>query len=89
VNVTGSRNILLACQATGVKALVYTSSMGVTYDGKAIDGLTEETAKIPSKGYDAYHHTKAVAEKFLLEANDEEGLKTVALRCCGMIGFVF
>lgn len=86
VNEQGSRNILSMCQKSGVKALIYTSSTGVSWTGKSLEGVTEETAKIPEKGYDAYHHTKAIAEQFIIAANDRNGLKTVALRCCGMIG---
>ncbi|KAL2066028.1 hypothetical protein VTL71DRAFT_2099 [Oculimacula yallundae] len=86
VNDEGTRMILSACIKFGVPALVYTSSTGVTWSGAVLNGVTEESAKIPDQGFDAYHHTKAVAERIVLAANDPKGLKTVALRCCGMIG---
>lgn len=78
--------VMSACVKNNVQALVYSSSTGVTWTGGVLDGVTEETAKVPKNGFDAYHHTKAVAEHAVLAANDGNGLKTVALRMCGMLG---
>ncbi|TFY80427.1 hypothetical protein EWM64_g3586 [Hericium alpestre] len=85
VNVAGTKTLLKACEQSSVHKLIYTSSTGVVWTGADLHGVSESQAPIPQKGYDAYHHTKAVAENLILSANGD-GLRTVALRPCGMIG---
>ncbi len=41
VNVTGTQNVIAACLATGVKALVYTSSASVVWEGMGQEGPDE------------------------------------------------
>jgi sterol-4alpha-carboxylate 3-dehydrogenase (decarboxylating) len=86
VNDEGTGIVLSACRAAGVKNLVYTSSVGVVWTGKDIDGLNEDQAEIPLKGYDAYHHTKALGERRVLAENNVNGMHTVVLRPCGLLG---
>ena len=43
VNVEGTRNIIKACEDAGVKALVYTSSASVIYDGGDLVNADEKT----------------------------------------------
>ncbi|KDQ59778.1 hypothetical protein JAAARDRAFT_126566 [Jaapia argillacea MUCL 33604] len=85
VNVQGTRVLLDAAIANKVTKFVYTSSTGVTYTADPLEGA-DETLPIPTKGFDAYHSTKAKAEIMVLAANNLEGLRTVAIRPCGMIG---
>ncbi|KAJ7693908.1 hypothetical protein B0H17DRAFT_482500 [Mycena rosella] len=86
VNETGTRNVINACRAAGVKKLIYTSSTGVVWTGAEFNGVTEDHVPFPSKGYDAYHHTKGLGERLILSAEGRDGMQTVILRPCGMTG---
>ena len=85
VNVGGTECVVRACQAAGVMRLVYTSSIAVApipiHDA-------DETA--PYVGTDPlpdlYSQTKRDAEKLVLAANDEDGLRTAAVRPGGVWG---
>ena len=85
VNVGGTECVIRACQATGVKRLIYTSSIAVApipiHDA-------DETA--PYVGTDPlpdlYSQTKRDAEKLVLAANDNDGLRTAAVRPGGVWG---
>jgi 2-alkyl-3-oxoalkanoate reductase len=77
-NVTGTRNVIAACRACGVRRLVYTSSPSVVFDGHDMEGV-DESVPYP-RHYDApYPATKAEAERLVRAANDAT-LATVALR---------
>jgi 2-alkyl-3-oxoalkanoate reductase len=77
-NVTGTRNVIAACRACGVRRLVYTSSPSVVFDGRDMEGV-DESVPYP-RHYDApYPATKAEAEQLVRAANDA-ALATVALR---------
>lgn len=79
VNVGGTRAILAACQAAGVKRLVYTSSPSVIASGGDLRGVNEDHP-YPDH-YDAhYPATKAIAEQEVLAAHNSAGLRTIALR---------
>ncbi|KAJ7739907.1 hypothetical protein B0H16DRAFT_1324739, partial [Mycena metata] len=86
VNETGTWNVISACRAVGVKKLIYTSSTGVVWTGAEFNGINEDQVTLPDKGYDAYHHTKALGERLILSAEGQDGMQTVILRPCGMIG---
>ena len=77
-NVTGTENVLKACQKHGVKKLVYTSTPSVVHSGSSIEGADES---IPYATHFSTHYpkTKAIAEKMVLAANSNT-LSTVALR---------
>ncbi|KAJ7223928.1 hypothetical protein C8J57DRAFT_1390971 [Mycena rebaudengoi] len=83
---TGTQNVIVACHKSGVQKLIYTSSTGVVWTGADFNGVTENQVTTPSKGYDAYHHTKALGERLVNSAEGENGLHTVILRPCGMTG---
>lgn len=79
VNVVGTRNVIKACQVTGVRNLVFTSSPSVIHDGNDLRGV-DESYPYP-KHFDAFYpQTKAQAEQEILAANDGETLRTVSLR---------
>lgn len=87
VNVDGTKAVIEACKVNGVKYLVYTSSAGVTYTGGDIIDVDERLPVVDaSNAYDTYNLTKAEAEKLVLAANGEDGLKTVAIRPSGIFG---
>ena len=77
-NVDGTRYVIEACRAQGVRKLVFTSSPSVIYGGGDIEGL-DESIPYPSRYNADYPRTKAEAERALLAANGPE-LATVALR---------
>lgn len=86
VNVTGTRNIIDTSKKCGVKALVYTSSAGVIFNGQDIHNA-DETWPIPEVPMDAYNETKAIAEDMVLKANDPDNdFLTIALRPAGIFG---
>ncbi|KAH8808829.1 C-3 sterol dehydrogenase [Xylogone sp. PMI_703] len=86
VNETGTTTVLNACRNASVGKLVYTSSTGVVWTGADIVGKNEEQLSYPPKGYDAYHHTKAIAERLVLAESNKKRIQTAVLRPCGMIG---
>ena len=84
-NVAGTQNVVAACRANNVGRLIHTSSIDVCFDG------TENTEMDQSTPYastftSVYSETKIEAEKVVLDANDQDGLRTVALRPSGIYG---
>jgi 2-alkyl-3-oxoalkanoate reductase len=77
-NVSGTENVVAACQALKVGRLVYTGSPSVVFDGYDVEG-GDESLPYPASYEAHYPHTKAVAEQIVLEANSAE-LATVSLR---------
>ena len=77
-NVTGTENIIHACNVNNIKWLIYTSSASVVFDGKSIEG-SNESLPYPSRPLSYYTATKAIAEQLILKANSSS-LKTLALR---------
>lgn len=78
-NVDGTRRVIEACRAAGVRRLVYTSTPSVAFSGQAQDGVTEAQAPYPERYESPYAETKAIAERMALAANDAT-LAVVALR---------
>ncbi|KIW03192.1 uncharacterized protein PV09_05418 [Verruconis gallopava] len=79
VNVGGTKNVLEAARAVGVRYFIYTSSVTVLVDDLSVDhpNMTEDLptghATLP------YGRTKGIAEKMVLDANRDD-FKTCALR---------
>ncbi len=78
-NVEGTRNVLRACQAAGVKRMVYTSTPSVVFTGEAFEGANE-ALPYGRNWLCHYAETKAVAEAEVLAADGVGGLRTCALR---------
>ncbi len=77
-NILGTRNILEAARAAGVRRLVHVSSESVTLtNADRID--EDETKPFPKRFLDHYSRTKAQAEQEVLSANND-GIETVAVR---------
>jgi nucleoside-diphosphate-sugar epimerase len=77
-NVVGTENVVTACRAGGIARLVFTSTPSVVFDGKDQEGI-DESAPYPEHYHAFYPQTKAIAERLVLQANDNR-LATVALR---------
>ncbi|MFA6498873.1 MAG: NAD-dependent epimerase/dehydratase family protein [Desulfurivibrionaceae bacterium] len=77
-NVVGTQNVLAACQANNITALVYASTPGVVYQKDDLCGVNERTP-YARKFLCDYVRSKALAEQMVLEANSGT-LKTIALR---------
>ena len=77
-NVTGTKNIIDACQVHSIQKLIYTSSPSIVFAGEDEENINELTP-YPEHYLTAYQKTKALAEQMVLDANNET-LATVALR---------
>ncbi|GAS97378.1 3-beta hydroxysteroid dehydrogenase/isomerase [Mycolicibacterium canariasense] len=85
VNVEGTKNLVHAGQAAGVRRFVYTASNSVVMGGQDIaDG--DETLPYTNRFNDLYTETKVVAEKFVLTENGERGMLTCSIRPSGIWG---
>jgi nucleoside-diphosphate-sugar epimerase len=84
VNVDGTRNIIRACRRANVKHLVFTSSLDAIFGGKPLVNI-DETIPYPEKHPNSYCTSKYLAEKLVLEENDDL-LKTCALRPSDIYG---
>lgn len=80
VNYTGTLNVIDACKAHGVKKIVMSSSPSTRFDGKDVDGLTEEQMPtLPQARYlQEYAKTKAMGEVAMRKACCDD-LMTVAV----------
>ncbi|MBL9038380.1 MAG: NAD-dependent epimerase/dehydratase family protein [Archangium sp.] len=78
INVTGTENVIAACKAVGVRALVYTSSPSVVHDHAPIEG-GNESLPYASRFLAHYPRTKAIAEQRVRAAGDD-ALRTISLR---------
>ena len=78
-NVLGTQNVISACRKRGVPKLVYTSTPSVVFDGHPHEGC-DESLPYASHYESHYSETKAMAERMVREANDEDELLTVSLR---------
>ena len=85
VNVTGTQNVIDSCARTGVKRLIYTSSVDVCFEGKPLPDMNE-ALPYARRFKSVYAQTKAAAEKLVLEANGASGLRTCAIRPDGIYG---
>lgn len=77
-NVVGTQNVVEACQAEGIRRLVYTSTPSVVFNGQPIRGGGSEMP-YGRNWLCHYAHTKAIAEEAALGANSDD-LRVVALR---------
>jgi 2-alkyl-3-oxoalkanoate reductase len=78
-NTTGTLNVLAACRRNGVERLIHTSSPSVVFDGSDQEGV-DESAPYPEEFHAHYPHTKAMAEKAVVESARAGAVRAVALR---------
>jgi nucleoside-diphosphate-sugar epimerase len=78
VNVGGTRSVVAACRAAGVRRLVHVSSPSVAHAGRSLVGVDAARAD-PSTARGSYARTKAEAELEALAA-DGDDLAVLAVR---------
>ena len=78
VNITGTENIIKACNQNNIKHLIYTSTPSVVFNRTDICN-GNESLPYPSKFLCHYAETKAKAEELILNATDNN-MSTTALR---------
>ncbi len=78
VNVDGTRAVLEAARAAGVRKVVHVSTEAVYLDGSPIVGVTESRA-LPERPLPGYPASKGAAERLVLQANSRS-LATVIVR---------
>lgn len=88
VNIEGTDAVVRACREAGVRKLVFTSSMTVVYEPSTPYKNVDERLPIieTEEKVATYAGSKAAAEKIVLAANGQDGLKTCSLRIGGIIG---
>jgi nucleoside-diphosphate-sugar epimerase len=84
VNYQGTQHVIEACKSSQVKGLVYTSSLDVLHDGKALVDVNEDTP-YPERHSTSYCESKYLGEKSVLAANGAS-LKTCSLRPADIYG---
>lgn len=84
VNVQGTKNLIKVAKDLKVKALVYTSSAGVIFNGQDVHNANESWP-YPEVHMDGYNETKAIAETAVMESNSSS-FYTVCLRPAGIFG---
>lgn len=67
-NVKGAANVIAACKALKINKLVYTSTPSVTFAGQDESGI-DESIPYATSFLNYYAHSKAIAEKMMLDAN--------------------
>lgn len=66
-NIVGAQNVLDACRDNGVRRLIYTSSASVTFNCQPQKGV-DESLPYPNRWLAHYPHSKAIAEKMILDS---------------------
>lgn len=79
ITTLGTKNMLAAARAAGVKRFVHVSTEAVLADGEPIV-RADETRPIPAKALGAYPLTKGLAEQAVLAANVVGTFETVVVR---------
>ena len=83
VNVGGTKNVIRVAQDHGVRRLVHTSSIVASF---CTDAAGRDESAPYSRSRDLYTATKIAAERAVLAADGQRGLRTCALRPGGIYG---
>ena len=78
-NVEGTQHIIKGMKKAGIDVLVYTSSPSVVFGKESLSGVDESTP-IPDKHYCTYAETKALAEKLVIKACEQNEVRGCCLR---------
>lgn len=85
VNFEGTKNVVAACKKTGVKNLVYVSSVDAIRVDDSMDVITETNDFNPDLLEGTYAKTKAAATRYVLDSADES-LKVCVVHPSACIG---
>jgi len=77
-NVTGTKNVIEACNNHNISKLVYTSSPSVVFNGMDMGGV-DESIPYSDCFHAHYPKTKAIAEQLVINASSDK-LRTIILR---------
>ena len=77
-NVTGTENVIEACNIHNISKLVYTSSPSVIFNGMDMEGV-DESVPYSDRFHAHYPKTKAIAEQLVINASSDK-LRTIILR---------
>ena len=83
-NIEGTRNVIAAAQAAGVRRFVHTSS--VSAYGQQEETLTETSPRIGRESWINYERTKAIAEELVLEADAKGQIEANVLNPAHILG---
>lgn len=88
INTKGTENVIKACQACGVKRLIYTSSASLVLSKNhyEIINQADESHPLPSNPVNSYIASKQAAERLVRAANGKNGFATCAMRPSGLFG---
>lgn len=86
INVNGTKNVVKACHACGVKRLVYMGSVDTYIPLPDNQKMTEIYKYEPDRLEGAYAKTKAEATQFVLDENGRDGLETVVCQPSACMG---
>lgn len=78
-NFEGTLHVIEACRENAVKKLIFTSSPSVVFGVSDLENV-DESVPYPASYLCHYPETKAQAEQLVIQANEIDGLSTVALR---------
>jgi nucleoside-diphosphate-sugar epimerase len=84
VNVGGTKNVITACKAQNVKALVFTSSLDSIFSGKSLVNI-DETIPYPATHSNSYCASKYQSEQLIMAASDTQ-LKACIIRPADVYG---
>ncbi|CAN6182959.1 unnamed protein product [Urochloa humidicola] len=83
----GTRRLLAACRAAGVRRVVYTGSADVVAAGaRDVVNADEDSAPYPDKFGNAVSELRAQVEMMVLDADGVDGMRTCVLRPSNMFG---
>jgi len=85
VNLTGAKNVIKACFQSGIKRLIYTSSIHAFKEVKNVSTIDESVPFDPSSPMGEYNRTKAMASLAVKEAV-REGLDAVIVCPTAVMG---
>ncbi len=83
-NIDGTRNLIAAAKAAGVRRLVHTSS--VSAFGQQENVLDEHSPRLGKQSWINYERTKAIAEELVLEADARGDIEAVVLNPAHILG---
>ncbi len=84
-NITGTRNVIQACERNKVSRLVYFSSIHALQTYTKNQPVDESNPLVESSEYPPYDRSKAAAELLVRQAH-ERGMDTIILNPTGIIG---